>query len=73
MVHENLSDGGMEPSDIDNVRSAFKAKAGNPPQETSTKINTPQRYVFARANQSTIHLVDRGANGGLAGADMRIL
>ena len=28
---------------------------------------------FARANQSTNHLVDRGANGGLAGTDMRIL
>ena len=28
---------------------------------------------FCRANQSTNHLVDRGANGGLAGADIRIL
>ena len=37
------------------------------------KINTHQRYVFARANQSTNHLVDMGGNGGLAGADMRIL
>ena len=33
----------------------------------------PQRHVFARANQSTNHLVDRGANGGLVGADMRVL
>ena len=32
-----------------------------------------QRYVFATANQSTNNLVDRGANAGLAGADMRIL
>ena len=37
------------------------------------KSKVHQRYVFARANQSTNHLVDRGANGGLAGADMRIL
>ena len=73
MVHECLSDGRMDPSDINNVMSAFKAKAGKPPQETSRKINTHQRYVFARANQSTNHLVDRGAKGGLAGADMRIL
>ena len=43
-----------------------------PTQETSRKINTLERYVFARANQSTNHLVDRGANGGLAGVDMRI-
>ena len=28
---------------------------------------------FARANESTNHLVDRGANGGLGGADLRIL
>ena len=28
---------------------------------------------FAGANQSTNHLVDRGANGGLDGADMRVL
>ena len=40
MVHECLSDGGMDPSDINNVMSAFKAKAGNPPQETSRKLNT---------------------------------
>ena len=73
MLHEYLSDGGMDPSDINNFMSAFKAKAGKPPQETSRKISTHQRYVFARANQSTDHLVNRGANGGLAGADMRIL
>ena len=53
--------------------SAFKLKAGKPPQETLRKINTHKRYVFARANQSTNHLVDRGANGGLVGADMKIL
>ena len=73
MVHECLSDGGMDPSDINSVMSAFKTKAGNPPQESSRKINTHQRCVFSRANQSSNHLVDRGANGGLAGADMRVL
>ena len=30
-------------------------------------------YVFTRANQSTNHLIDRGANGGLTGADMRVV
>ena len=73
MVHECLSDGGMDPSDIDNVMSAFKAKTGDSPEDSSRKINTQKRYVFARANQSTNHLVDMGANGGLAGADMRVL
>ena len=63
----------MDPSDISNVISAFKAKTGNPPQDSSRKVNVHQRYVFARANQSTNHLVDRGADGGQAGADMRVL
>ena len=40
MVHECLSDGGMDPSDINNVMSAFKTKVGNPRQESSRKINT---------------------------------
>ena len=62
MVHECLSDGGMDPSDINNAMSAFKAKARNPPKESSRKINTHQRYVLARANQSNNHLVDRRAN-----------
>ena len=39
----------------------------------SRKINAHQRYVFAGVNQSTNHLVNRGANGGLGDADMRIL
>ena len=46
MVHECLSDGGMDPSDINIVMSAFKAKAGNPPQDSSRKINTHQRYIL---------------------------
>ena len=73
MVHECLSDGGMDLSDTNNAMSAFKANAGNPPQESSRQINMHQRYVFARANQSTNHLVDRGANGGLAGAGISAL
>ena len=30
MVHECLTDGGMDPSDNDMVMSAFNAKSGNP-------------------------------------------
>ena len=37
------------------------------------KIQTHQRYVFARVNQTNLQLIDRGSNGGLAGADMRVL
>ena len=53
--------------------SAFKAKSGKSSQDSSRKIKVHQRYFFARANQSANHLVDRGASGGLAGANMRIL
>ena len=60
-------------TDIDTVMSAFRAKSGKPSQDSPRKIKVHQRYVFARANMLTNHLVDRGANGGLAGADMRIL
>ena len=37
------------------------------------KIQTHQRYVLARVNQSNHQLIDRGANKGLAGADMRVI
>ena len=53
--------------------SVFNAKGGNSSQDFQRKFQVHQRYVFARANQSTHHLIDRGANGGLAGADMRVL
>ena len=55
------------------LKMGVEARTGNPSQDSSRTINIHQRYVFARANQSTNHLVDRGFNGGLAGADMRIL
>ena len=73
MVHESLTDGGIDPSDIDSVMSAFKAKSGKPPEDSSRKIKFHHIYFFARPNQSINHLVDSGANGGLAGADMRVL
>ena len=37
------------------------------------KIQTHQRYVFARVNQSNHQFTDRGANGDLTGADMRVI
>ena len=64
MVDECLTDGGIDPSDIDTVLSAFKDKSGRPSQDSPRKIKVYQKYVFARANQSTNHLVDRRANGG---------
>ena len=73
MVHECLTESGTDPSDIHNVMSAFNAKGGISSHDSPRTIQVHQRYVFARANQSTNHLIDRGANGGLASADMRVL
>ena len=73
MVHECLAEGDTDPSDIQNVMSVFNAKVGNSSQDSTRKVQVHQRNVFATANHSTHHLIDRGANGGLAGADMRII
>ena len=74
MVHECLAECGTDsPSDIQYVMSVFNAKGCITSQEFPRRFQVHQRYVFARANQSTNHLIDRGANGGLAGADMRVL
>ena len=73
MVHECLAEDGTDPSDIQNFMSVFNAKGGNSSQHSPREIQVQQRYVFARANQSTHHLIDREANVGLAGADMRVL
>ena len=73
MVHECLTECGTDQSDIHIVMAIFNAKGGILSQDFARKIQVHHRYVFARANQSTNHSIDRGANGGLAGADMRIL
>ena len=73
LVHECLTECGADPSDIHYVMSVFNAKGGISSQDSPRKIQVHQRYVFARANQSTNHLIDRGPNGGLADADMRVL
>ena len=52
----------------------LRPRVENPLKKRQGKSKfTRDIYIVARANQSTNHLVDRGANGGLAGADMRIL
>ena len=69
MVHECLAECGTDPSDIQNVMSVFNAKGGITSQDPPRKFQVHQRYVFARADHSTNHLIDRGADGGLAGAE----
>ena len=53
--------------------SVSHAKRNISSHESSRQIQTHQRYVFARVNQTNHQLIDRGANGGLAGADMRVI
>ena len=73
LVNKCLAESGINPTDIQNVMSVSYAKRNISSHESSRQIQTHQRYVFARVNQSNHHLIDRGANGGLAGADMRVI
>ena len=73
LVNKCLAESGIDPTDIQNVMSVSHAKRDISSHDSSRQIQTHQRYVFARVNQSNHHLIDRGANGGLAGADMRAI
>ena len=59
MVHQSINTSADDASDISNVLSAKR----------SHQIQVCQCYLFQHAQQ----LVDRGANGGLAGSDMRVI
>ena len=72
LVNKCLAESGIDPTDIQNVMSVSYAKRDISSHESSRQIQTHQRYLFARVNQSNHHLIDRGANGGLAGADMKV-
>ena len=73
LVNRCLAESGIDPTDIQNVVSVSHAKRDISSHDSSRQVQTHQRYVFARVNQSNHHLIDRGANGGLAGADMRVI
>ena len=73
LVNKCLAESGIDPTDIQNVMSVSNAKRSISSHDSSRKIHIHQRYVFTRVNQSNHHLIDRGANGGLAGADMKVI
>ena len=73
LVHKCLAKSSIDPTDIQHVMSVSHAKKRVSSHDSSRKIHTHQRYVFTRVNQSNHHLIDMGANGGLAGADMRVI
>ena len=63
MVHQSINTSDEDASDISNVLSVKR----------SPQIQVCQRYLFQHANHTNQQLVDHGANGGLAGSDMRVI
>ena len=63
MVHQSIHTSEDDASDITKVLSAKR----------STQIQACKRYIFQHANHTNNQLVDRGANGGLGGSDMRVI
>ena len=63
MVHQSIHTSDDDTSDISNALSVKR----------SCQIQVCQRYLFQHANHTNQQLVDRGANGGLAGSDMRVI
>ena len=63
MVHRSINISDDDASDISNVVSVKR----------SHEIQVCQHCLFQHANHTNQQLVDRGANGGLAGSDMRVI
>ena len=63
MVHQSINTSDAAASDISHVFSVKR----------SPQIQVCQCYLFQHANHTNQQLVDRGANGGLAGSDMRVI
>ena len=63
MVHQSIHTSDDDASDITKVLSAKRSR----------QIQFCKHYIFQHANHTNNQLVDRGANGGLAGSDMRVI
>ena len=63
MVHQSIHTSNDDASDITKVLSAKRSR----------QIEVCKHYIFQHANHTNNQLVDRGANGGLAGSDMRVI
>ena len=63
MVHQSFNTSVDDASDITKVLSAKRSR----------QIQVSKRYLFQHANHTNNRLVDHGANGGLAGSDMRVI
>ena len=58
LVNKCLAESGIDPTDIQNVMPVSYAKRNISSHESSRQIQTYQRYVFARVNQSKHHNCD---------------
>ena len=58
LVNKCLAESGIDPTDIQNVMPVSYAKRNISSHESSRQIETHQRYVFARINQSKHHNCD---------------
>ena len=58
LVNKCLAESGIDPKDIQNVMPVSYAKRNISSHESSRPIQTHQRYVFARVNQSKHHNCD---------------
>ena len=58
LVKKCLAESGIDPTDIQNVMPVSYAKRNISSHESSRQIQTHQRYVFARVNQSKHHNCD---------------
>ena len=63
MVHQSIHTSADDASDITKVLSAKRSR----------QIQVCKCYIFQHANHTNNQFVDRGANGGLAGSDMRVI
>ena len=63
MVHQSIHTSNDDASDITKVLSAKRSR----------QIQVCKHYIFQHANHTNNQLVDRGANGGLAGSDMCVI
>ena len=63
MVHQSIHTSDDDASDITKVLSAKRSR----------QIQVCKRYLFQHANHTNNQLVGHGANGGLAGSDMRVI
>ena len=57
-MNKCLAESGIDPTDIPNVMPVSYAKRNISSHESSRRIQTNQRYVFARVNQSKHHNCD---------------